>query len=442
MEERIDPGLLSYIFNSTDNSVCITDKDGTLEYTNPAANELFGISSDSDRQKKIWDLIPIVKRNDDLIQLFIDGIQEKKTTHQALVEFVNIEKKVFRLWVNLTYVGGKEGKYVIVISDLTLLLKVNDAFERYTSPQIADYVLNDPRGQKQGGESREITVLMSDLRGFTAISAELEPAILLKSLNKYFEKMVAVIERFGGTVIEFLGDGIFVVFGAPKEDEKHAENAIICAIEMQNAMASVNEWNRNHGAPELEMGIGINSGPAIIGNIGSKQKMKYGVLGYTVNIAGRVEGFTVGRQIFITENTRKLVQSELLLSGERSFLPKGAAAELKLYEVYGVGDKHILDQASHQITWKWLNTVKKVKFQMVDGKAVEKTAHSGTVTAISDNGHYMILRTRLKLKVSDNIMIRSGLTMYAKVIGKEEQNFIIAFTLRPDGFSDWVKTLS
>ena len=180
-----------------------------------------------------------------------------------------------------------------------VLLYVNPAFARYTSPQIAEYVLGSPEGELQGGESREVTILMSDLRDFTGMGSGLEPDRLVLLVNHYFEAMVEIIEKRKGTVIEFLGDGIFAVFGAPKEDEKHASNAVKCALEMQNRMEDVNEWNRQNGFPELFMGIGINSGQAVVGNIGSRLKMKYGCMGNTVNLAGRTESFTVGGQIYL-----------------------------------------------------------------------------------------------------------------------------------------------
>ena len=211
---------------------------------------------------------------------------------------------------------------MIVARDLTELVRVNSAFARYTSPEIADYVLHTPEGEKQGGRTQNVTILMSDLRGFTALSTKLHPDMLITILNHYFEAMTAVISSYNGTVIEFLGDGIFVVFGAPNDDETHAEHAVYCAVEMQNAMKSVNEWSTLHGYPELEMGIGINSGPAVVGNIGSADKMKYGCMGGTVNLAGRVETFTTGGQIYISERTKAELHSELTISAEQILCPK------------------------------------------------------------------------------------------------------------------------
>ena len=127
--------------------------------------------------------------------------------------------------------------------------------------------------------------------------------------------------------------------------------AVKCAVEMQRAMKEVNEWNNENGYPELEMGIGINSGSVVVGNIGSEKKMKYGCMGSAVNITGRLETLTIGGQIFITENTRNMIKDELLIKSESSFLPKGSPEELKYYEIEGIGDLTLEEGSNGNIVW-------------------------------------------------------------------------------------------
>ena len=126
------------------------------------------------------------------------------------MEYEANDGKIFNLHVNMTYMNEGDGIFVMVARDLTELVRVNSAFERYTSPEIAKYVLTTPEGEKQGGQTRNVTILMSDLRGFTALSTKLHPDTLIAILNHYFEAMIYVVRRYNGTVIEFLGDGIFI----------------------------------------------------------------------------------------------------------------------------------------------------------------------------------------------------------------------------------------
>ena len=134
-----------------DDAVCMTEKNGEVIYANPSAEKLFGLEFRDGM--KIWEAIPYVEGNDELIQLFIDGVLEKKKSIRSLVDYVNNEGKVFNLHVSLTCETGESEAFLIVISDLTDLKKVHSAFERYTSPEIAKYVLATPEGEKQGGEA-------------------------------------------------------------------------------------------------------------------------------------------------------------------------------------------------------------------------------------------------------------------------------------------------
>ena len=443
MNHNIDQVVFSYIFETMDDAVCVTRKNGSLLYVNPAAAELFGISPEDCPGKRIFETIPLVKRNDNLVGLFIDAIRETKSTQQKLVEYVNKDGKVSRLWVNIVYNDENDGMFVIVISDLTQLMKVNDAFERYTSPQIADYVLNDPKGEKKGGELKEVSVLSSDLRGFTAMSANFTPEKMIKVLNHYFEKMVSVIDRHGGTVIDFLGDGIFVVFGAPKDDPDHAAHAVACAVEMQNVLAACNKRNLEKGYPELvmEMGIGINSGKAIAGNFGSSKKMKYGVIGYTVNLASRIESLTIGGQIFISEYTKAMAGEGLQIYSQNSILFKGASEPLMVYNLRGIGDLCLRDELEGEIQWHFIEQGSEISFSLLNGKAVEEESHPGTIIAVSSNQRFALLRTDYPLEEKDNLFLDMEIDLYAKVIGKKDDDHLISFTMRPEGFSEWFKRL-
>ena len=153
---------------------------------------------------------------------------------------------------------------------------IRNLFGRYVTEEVVEQILSTPDGQTLIGERRVITVLSSDLRGFTALAERLPAEDIIRILNCYLGIMSDVIASRGGTIGAFLGDGIIVYFGAPIRMEDHARKAILCALSMQAAMTQVNEQMREHGYPALEMGIGINTGDVVVGNVGSEKRAQYG----------------------------------------------------------------------------------------------------------------------------------------------------------------------
>ena len=426
MFEKMPAEQISYIFENTEDAVCLVSSNGVLMEANPSAEKLFGISADS--AIKIWDAIPFVEGNDDLIQLFIDAIAQKLKSQEEIVDYVSNDGTIYNLHVRLNYFKKDDmAVFLVVITDLTKLIQVRSAFARYTSPDIADYVLTTAEGQKRGGLTQEVTILMSDLRGFTALSSKMPAQRLINLLNHYFEAMVAVISKYGGTVIEFLGDGIFVVFGAPKEMPDHATNAVKCAIGMQNAIKEVNKWTEENGYPELAMGIGINTGSVVVGNIGSENKMKYGCMGQTVNIAGRLESLTVGGQVLITDHTRQKLTGEFESCSEGSCLPKGAKEELKYYEVSKLDDQTV-DTNYSVIVWVDCNK-EEYDLHTVAEKTVEAVGHSATIYKLSTDKKHALISCEYELQPRTNIMLQQGDNrIYAKVIKPEYDGYIICFT--------------
>ena len=424
--QGVSPEQVNYIIQNTEDAVCVLSSSGILLYTNTAAEKLFGISAD--QKTRFWDAVPFIQENDSFIQLIIDAVVNKMKAQEAIVEYYN-DGSAHNVHVKIMCYKGDAVQFLMVISDLTQLLKVNSAFTRYTSPEIAEYVLTSPNGERVGGTTRNVTILMSDLRGFTALSTRLSPDILIITLNHYFEKMSAIIKKNEGTILEFLGDGIFVVFGAPKEQSDHASRAVKCAIEMENAMSEINNWNRQNGYPELEMGIGINSGNAVVGNIGSADKMKYGCIGSTVNMTGRVEGLTVGGQIFITENTKNLISEEIKFLSESSILLKGAASLTKIYEVKSIGNTILCTHPLTDITWAERLAPEKYSFFILEEKMVSGKEYTGTITRISENRKYAIFSTDISLKEKNNLMLKiKDEDAYAKVIHPTEDGYLICFT--------------
>ena len=216
---------------------------------------------------------------------------------------------------------------------------IRSAFGRYVSPEVAKTLLESPEGLRFGGEKRTVTILMSDLRGYTRFAEQGAPAEVMEVLNGYLARMTDVVIEHGGTINEFIGDAVFAVFGAPLDHPDHAERAAACALAMQRAMIDVNATHAARGLPTLEMGIGVNTGEAVVGNIGSEQRAKYAVVGSAVNVAARVESSTVGGQVFLSAATYERIRELAEAAAPVAVSVKGVAEPLLLYELRGIGGR-------------------------------------------------------------------------------------------------------
>jgi adenylate cyclase len=300
---------------------------------------------------------------------------------------------------------------------------VRRAFGRYVSEEVAASILQSPEGLDLGGEEREVTILMSDLRGFTALAARLTPHEVIGFLNLYLEAMVDVISRYEGTIDEIIGDAILVIFGAPVASGDHADKAVACGLAMQLAMTEVNQRLVAKGAAELEMGIGIHTGRVIVGNIGSLRRTKYAAVGSNVNLAGRIESFTTGGQILISESVREKVRSPLRLDAQFQVEPKGAKAPLQLHEVGGIGEPFNLALPSRTTELWPLPQPWPIRFTVLEEKFVGRTAHEGRLPAVSETEAGIASETALvplsnvKIELQAIPGTHPGGEIYAKVIG-------------------------
>ena len=216
--------------------------------------------------------------------------------------------------------------------------QVKRLFGRYVSKDVFDRLMADPSLARLGGERREMTVLFSDIRGFTSASEKASPEAVVLQLNEYFSEMVTVLFRHHGTLDKFVGDMVMGLFGAPVTDERHADHAVRAAVEMVEKLAELNTRWKTEGRPTLDIGIGINSGEMIAGNIGSDTIMSYTVIGDAVNLGSRIESLNkdYGTHILISQATKDqlTVPTVTRLVGEAHV--KGRAQGVTIYEVTGM----------------------------------------------------------------------------------------------------------
>jgi adenylate cyclase len=193
--------------------------------------------------------------------------------------------------------------------------RVRDTFARFVPEQVVGEVLaRTDDDLRLGGRQMVLTVLFSDIRGFTTFSETREPAEVLEILNRYHGEMTEAVMGHGGTLISFIGDGIMAVYGAPIEYPDHADRALASAQEMlSERLPRFNEWMGERGVgQEFQIGIGLNSGPVMVGNIGSRRRLDYTAIGDTTNTAARLEGMTKGTpwQLYLSDSTREALQAE------------------------------------------------------------------------------------------------------------------------------------
>lgn len=228
-----------------------------------------------------------------------------------------------------------------------LFPKMNDAtlqdIESYFTNEVLEDVLTTRNGLRIGGERKRVTILFSDLRRSTEISELLDATDFIRMLNHYFEEMIEIINAWQGNILDFVGDSLVVVFGAPRPNEFSARDAVACAVAMQRRMQAVNEWNLKEGYPEIAMGIGIHTGEAILGNIGSETRRKYDMIGRNVNLASRIQSYTKGGQILVSTETLNEAGEQVLenRAGALVVKPKGIQNDILLHEIAGFGGKSL-----------------------------------------------------------------------------------------------------
>ena len=317
---------------------------------------------------------------------------------------------------------------------------IKKMFGRYLSTEVMNSLLEDPSALELGGERRKVTIMMTDLRGFTPLSERLKPEQVVQMLNSYFEVMVDVVLQYNGTINEIIGDSLLVIFGAPQEMSDRAQRAIACAIEMQNAMAKVNEQNRAQGLPELEMGIGLNETEVIVGNIGSSKRSKYAVVGSGVNMTSRIESYTVGGQILISESVRQEAGEILRIDAQRDVLPKGAETPLRIYEVGGIAGHYNLALEAIDPALVTLAREIPLRYTVLSGTDVGEKKLESSVVRLSKNcaeitlGGPISILTNLRMNLGDVDEKLSARDFYGKVIerfGKKGSTQLIRFTSVP-----------
>jgi adenylate cyclase len=213
--------------------------------------------------------------------------------------------------------------------------KIRSAFGLYVTPSVVNEILKDPDKLRLGGDKKELTVLFSDIRGFTSLAEEMDPESLVNLLNTYLTEMTNVVFDFDGLLDKYIGDAIMAVFGAPLKQADHPVRACRAALRMLDSLAKMQQKWKSEGTPPLDIGIGINTGSMVVGNMGSERRFDYTVMGDSVNLASRLEGINkeYGTQVVISEFTYEWVKDDFFCRELDVVRVQGSTRPVKIFEL-------------------------------------------------------------------------------------------------------------
>ncbi len=257
-------------------------------------------------------------------------------------------------------------------------------FGRYMSTEVMRALLEEPdEALGLGGQQREVTLVMTDLRGFTALAETLTPEQTIGLLNDYFDVMVDVCLEYGGTINEIIGDALLIVFGAPTPCDDHADRAVACAVAMQQAMDTVNARNKALGRPQLEMGIGVNTGEVVVGNVGSRKRTRYGVVGRQVNRTARIESYTVGGQVLVSQSVIDAARAPIGLRATHT-VGVDVGQPFTLHVVESIGAPYGLTVPDISASMRTLDAPRALQIALLSGKHVSDMRLDARALALGD----------------------------------------------------------
>jgi class 3 adenylate cyclase len=322
------------------------------------------------------------------------------------------------------------------LAEMSTFLK--QMFGRYMSTEVMKTLLDDPGSVQLGGARRRVSILMADIRGFTALSERLPPEEVIAILNTYCGVMIDVCLRHEGTINEMIGDALVVTFGALQPLPDHPAAAVACAIEMQNAMREVNAVNARHKRPDISMGVAVNTTDVVVGTIGSEKRSSFSVVGSGVNMTSRIESFTVGGQVLVSRSVVDEIGPLLRIDDRREVHPKGASAPITIYAVGGIAGRYnvVLERSDADLMPPARALA--VRYVTLSGKHVDGEAHGAAVCRVSRTGmelaaapHVAVLDD-LRLNLAKGSAHLTSLDVYAKVVAIDDTGCVrLRFTSTP-----------
>ena len=298
------------IMSSISTGIIKIDILGEIDYINSSATKVLGFDKDIIIGNHYF---IIFEDSDRLISLIEKTEIEKEIIFENNFEILDSNKKPRQINLTISPVfdeNNESSGVVLSFEDLSGINKVKSTFKKYVSENIVDELLKNENSLELGGKEEDVCVLFADIRGFTSLSEKMDPPKVVYVLNNYFQSMIDVIFKYSGTLDKIIGDELMVLYGVPIKAENDCQNAVDSAISMLDSLGDFNKKMNNEGLPQLNIGIGINFGKVVSGNIGSRQQMNYTVIGDNVNLAARLCSSAKGGEISISKSVYEKLQTK------------------------------------------------------------------------------------------------------------------------------------
>ena len=277
----------------------------------------------------------IFEHDNEIIELISKTEDNKKIYSEINIPFLTVsEDTIINISVapRIDINNNTEG-VVIAIEDISDINKVKNTFKRYVSKQVVDNLLDDETNLNLGGENREVTILFTDIRGFTSMAEKMKPEKVVLTLNEYFSEMIDIVFKHNGTLDKIIGDELMIVFGAPLSSDDDTERALNTAIEMQKKIADLNRVRKKRKEPPILVGAGINKGQVVSGNIGSRDMMDYTVVGDTVNLGSRLCSAASAGEIIVSGRVKNSTEQLFSFKELKPIRVKGKKDKIDVYQV-------------------------------------------------------------------------------------------------------------
>lgn len=323
--------LVESIMSSVNTAILKVNVMGEVEYVNQSALRILGVGQGDmlDQHYRV-----VLNNNPELIKIYEEVESQPQRTYAEDVTVFSMDGTPHQVNLTLSPVISDQSDdmegFVFSIEDLSEIHRVKSTFKKYVSENIVDEVLSNANSLELGGAQQDVCILFCDIRGFTAMSEKLRPSEVVYILNHYFEAMIDVVFRHGGTLDKIIGDELMVLYGVPVQTKNDIDNAVATAFDMFKALSQFNKKLSKEGFPELKIGIGINFGPVVCGNIGSKRQMNYTVIGDAVNVAARLCSNAKPGEILISQAIHAGAQNKSPFTRQSPLKVKGKSEALEV----------------------------------------------------------------------------------------------------------------